>query len=445
MRVLGVTRETHPNALLLLAAAALIAFGMAHPPLIPERWWRFVCWSGGAAIALYALERYDYLPSGFGFAVIVVLAVLLVGLAFVLESEREQRDERRAAKEIAALRALYAKGANAIRFHERVHLASAGQRHGPPGGPGLAWAQEVYEHVHRTRPERLPEFETEIEDALIDRPPRNIRINIDPERLTEDRIVEALRHKHRALADLIGDLSGHPPRPLAPPPPLPPPAIQAPEAWVAPPYEPPPEAFEAFALLEQLLGLRGLLAEWEEDERAQTLFPHGPTYKRLHRLLERAEDVVHRAPKERIALPDYTTGISNYKRAVPALRAAIRDLREIAAMKDPPGRFARIGELNESAETLLSVMADARRGIPTHGGLDGHRDRLVRWTTYMDDALRQAGADEVQLAYFNQETELTLHGPSDDENEQIGQFMDDLKVRRARAQEIVAELRGRDE
>lgn len=217
------------------------------------------------------------------------------------------------------------------------------------------------------------------------------------------------------------------------------------QAWTPPPYEPPPEAFEAFALLEQALGLRGVLVEWESDERAKTLFPTGPTYKRLHRLLELAEDVVRRAPRERTALPDFTSGISNYERAVAVLRRAIRELREVAAMKDPPGRFARIGELNESAEALLSVMADAQRGVPTLDGLDGHRDRLVRWTTYMDEALRQAGADEVQLAYFNQETELTLHGPSGDENEQIGQFMDDLKVRRARAREIVAELRGRDE
>ena len=93
---------------------------------------------GGAFVLLRVFGVVGLIGLTVGVGALVLGVALLVGM-YVRHRASGDGDGSEAtspptlAEELAALRDLYVKGANAIRFHERFHRASAGQRQGPPG------------------------------------------------------------------------------------------------------------------------------------------------------------------------------------------------------------------------------------------------------------------------------------------------------------------------
>jgi hypothetical protein len=69
----------------LLIAFLLVALGMARPPLVPDRAWRFICWATAASLALWLIP----LPTARHVSV-SVCAVAFIFLAFAMEVAHER-------------------------------------------------------------------------------------------------------------------------------------------------------------------------------------------------------------------------------------------------------------------------------------------------------------------------------------------------------------------
>lgn len=108
-------------------------------------------------------------------------------------------------------------------------------------------------------------------------------------------------------------------------------------------------------------------------------------------------------------------------------------------------RFGDLGALCIEADAILSSMAMELQGSPRNPDATDHPEVLARWEHRTQEALIRAGVDEMQLAYFNRDTETTLFGPSGDRANQVRQWMAELTVRVDRVHEIVRELRARRE
>lgn len=79
------------SVLLVVATVVLVAVGMARPPLVSDRIWRFLCWSGATFVGLWAAARMGWLGHGSAWAGFAVLVSVILALLFLLEHEREQR------------------------------------------------------------------------------------------------------------------------------------------------------------------------------------------------------------------------------------------------------------------------------------------------------------------------------------------------------------------
>jgi hypothetical protein len=81
--------HTSSTFYLLFVGAALVAVGMAGPPLVSDRVWRFVCWSAALVVLVGVFIVRHTIPAPTGLLV-MVLAILLLAAGFVVESRREQ-------------------------------------------------------------------------------------------------------------------------------------------------------------------------------------------------------------------------------------------------------------------------------------------------------------------------------------------------------------------
>jgi uncharacterized membrane protein len=84
-----------------VAAGLVVALGMARLPLVPDRLWRFLCWSVAVVLGLYAAARIRLIPSGRIWVTWAVLLILVLALLFWIEKLREHR-EIEASKESSA-------------------------------------------------------------------------------------------------------------------------------------------------------------------------------------------------------------------------------------------------------------------------------------------------------------------------------------------------------
>ena len=75
-----------------LATGLVVALGMARLPLVPDRLWRFLCWSTAVGLGLYAAARTRLIPSGRIWITWAVLLILVLALLFWIERLREHRE-----------------------------------------------------------------------------------------------------------------------------------------------------------------------------------------------------------------------------------------------------------------------------------------------------------------------------------------------------------------
>jgi hypothetical protein len=68
-----------------IAAGVVVVLGMARLPLIPDRVWRFFCWSAAIVLGLYAAARIHVIPTGWIWVTWAVLAIAVLGLLFYIE------------------------------------------------------------------------------------------------------------------------------------------------------------------------------------------------------------------------------------------------------------------------------------------------------------------------------------------------------------------------
>lgn len=83
---------TSTSIVLWLVAGAVVMLGMQPLPLIPDRLWRFICWSMAVVIGFYAAARIRLIPSGWIWLTWALLLILVLALAFWVESLLSRRE-----------------------------------------------------------------------------------------------------------------------------------------------------------------------------------------------------------------------------------------------------------------------------------------------------------------------------------------------------------------
>jgi hypothetical protein len=80
---------TRASIFLWVAAGLVVALGMARLPLIPDRLWRFFCWSGAVVLGFYAASRIRLIPSGWIWVTWAALVIVVLALLFWVEKLRD--------------------------------------------------------------------------------------------------------------------------------------------------------------------------------------------------------------------------------------------------------------------------------------------------------------------------------------------------------------------
>jgi hypothetical protein len=90
----GEQGATSTSIFLWIAAGAVVALGMARLPLVPDRLWRFICWSGAVVLAIYAAARLYETPSGWIWATWAAGLIVVLAFAFWVETLLEHLEKR---------------------------------------------------------------------------------------------------------------------------------------------------------------------------------------------------------------------------------------------------------------------------------------------------------------------------------------------------------------
>ena len=85
--VLANTQSTRTTGILGVVALVLAVIGTGRPPLVSDRWWRFLCWMAAAEVGLFAWNPTAILHIALAVATPIVLALL-----FSVEARRELVD-----------------------------------------------------------------------------------------------------------------------------------------------------------------------------------------------------------------------------------------------------------------------------------------------------------------------------------------------------------------
>lgn len=200
---------------------------------------------------------------------------------------------------------------------------------------------------------------------------------------------------------------------------------------------------ELVAMIEEGLGIAGLLSTFHGTAYAMSrfTFEFSPTHPRVRDYLRRAQALIHRVEPGK-GDPSVFDGIEGFERAEEAVVATIATLTELAA-HEPGGRFDAVARVvGEEADNLLEGM-----NMQVSGGKvareDWYIDATVRWELRMEEALRSAGADELDLAEFRSATAADLRALASSEDGHVTRMMAHVEERRERARGIVRELRSR--
>lgn len=81
--------STGASVVLWVAAGLVVMLGMARLPLVPDRAWRFLCWSVAVVLGFYAAARTRLIPSGWIWITWAVLVIVVLALLFWVERLRD--------------------------------------------------------------------------------------------------------------------------------------------------------------------------------------------------------------------------------------------------------------------------------------------------------------------------------------------------------------------
>lgn len=220
------------------------------------------------------------------------------------------------------------------------------------------------------------------------------------------------------------------------------PATEQPEPAAAPAPPAPTLREELVAMTDEGLGIKGLLAKLHGTAYAASrmTFEFGPTYPRVRDYLRLAQALIHRADA-REGDSSLLDGIEDFDRAEEAVDKTIDVLAELAA-RESAGPLDTVARVMGEADAILDGM-----NMQLSGGKvaseDWYIDATVQWELRMEQALRSAGADELDLAEFRRDTVASLRAFAQGGNGHLHRVMAHFEERRDRAREIARELRSR--
>jgi hypothetical protein len=151
MGVLSSSTQDNHDALLGIAAVVCVVVGMGRPPLIPDRIWRFLCWSAAIELGLWIWD-----PPNRAHWLLGICSPFVLGALFIVEARWETDGERTEASSGEAI-SLTREGADL-----RARIGGDEFR---LNIDARAWGGRVRRFIEIHAVARLPEY-----DALADLP-----------------------------------------------------------------------------------------------------------------------------------------------------------------------------------------------------------------------------------------------------------------------------------